>query len=158
MALKQLAIPPTPLISLPDSISICSDQAGALCKIATVTEVQLGGARERGRKKSHKSLCRTPNNKGMSCSVRQGLALAAEEDAQRFRRLINLRAAGKRLPAFYSRTPQAPSSPSPLARPGPNPSCSVRPLRSRCFRPFPIFPRRPHTFTPSSPDSAKRRK
>lgn len=44
----------------------------------------------------------------MSRSVRQGLVLAAEEDAQRFRRLINLEAAGKRLHGFYSGTPRAP--------------------------------------------------
>lgn len=91
----------------------------------------------------------------MSRSVRQGSALTAEEDAQRFRRLINLRAAGKRLPGFYSRTPQAPPSPSPRARPRPNPSCSVCPRRSRCFCPLPFFPltflpRQPHTFAPSS--------
>lgn len=85
----------------------------------------------------------------MSRSVRQGLALEAEEDAQRFRRLINLRAAGKRLPAFYSRTPQAPSSPSPLARPRPNPSCPVRPLRSRCLCSFPPPP--PYFSLPAAP-------
>lgn len=137
MALKQLAIPPTPLISLPDSISICSDQAGRnrralFVKIATADR---SPARRRTRERgggggggSHKSLRRTPNNKGMSRSVRQGLALAAEEDAQRFRRLINLRAAGKRLLAFYSRTPQAPSCPPPHPRSASTSSSLIPPV------------------------------
>lgn len=117
MALKQPAISPT--LSLVAQIQLASVQTsqretvGLFCKITSATEVQLGGTQE-GRGGGHKSLRRTLNNKGMSRSVRQGLVLAAEEDVQRFRRLINLAAAGKRLYGFYSGTPQAPPPSTPL--------------------------------------------
>lgn len=100
MASKLPAISPNPPVRVPGSISICWEKPPGRSKS------------RRGRREGHKSLRRTPHNKGLSCSVRRGLALLAEDDGQRFRRLINLQAAGKRLQGFYSGSSQAPPPPT----------------------------------------------